>query len=167
MLNVSYEATPWAALPTAARRPGEAGVRRIFLMCLGSSVFENSLEWAIRSMRRACEKFRGFDLDIRIATYSGKVDPLLRQSELVFARETAKAIPPPVAQLGDVQPSQAVRAYPTVKRARESVSVPGPSPGSLAAGRQTSAPRASASAPARPQPCRIATSRSASCLAPR
>jgi len=84
VLEASYEATLWAAVLAAHRHGGAGGSRRVFLTCLGGGVFGNSMDWIALAMRRAFERFRDFDLDIRIVTYAGRIDPRLQALERDF-----------------------------------------------------------------------------------
>lgn len=86
VLEASYEATLCAAALAASRHRGEEASTRVFLTCLGGGVFGNPMEWIVEAMRSACMRFRDFDLDVRIVTYSGGVDPLLLQLEREFSR---------------------------------------------------------------------------------
>eukprot|EP00416_Gambierdiscus_australes_P027708 CAMPEP_0171084088 /NCGR_PEP_ID=MMETSP0766_2-20121228/18106_1 /TAXON_ID=439317 /ORGANISM="Gambierdiscus australes, Strain CAWD 149" /LENGTH=464 /DNA_ID=CAMNT_0011541569 /DNA_START=48 /DNA_END=1442 /DNA_ORIENTATION=- len=83
VLEASYEATLWAAVLSAARHKTE-GSRRIFLTCLGGGVFGNRMEWIEAAMDRAFTLFREYDLDVRIVTYGGNIDPRLRALEAKF-----------------------------------------------------------------------------------
>merc|ERR1711912_71815 len=42
------------------------------------------MEWVGAAMRRACERDRDYNLDVRVVTYSGEVHPLLQQLERDF-----------------------------------------------------------------------------------
>lgn len=85
ILEASYEATLCAALLTAQRHPAEPGARRVFLTSLGGGVFGNPMEWIVAAMRRACDRYKDYDLDVRVVTYAGEVHPLLRQLERDFS----------------------------------------------------------------------------------
>jgi len=77
ILEASYEATLWAALLNAHEHRGQQGSNRVFLTCLGGGVFGNSMAWIMQAMRRAFELFKECDLDVRVITYAGPVDPQL------------------------------------------------------------------------------------------
>jgi len=91
VLEASYEATLWAALQNAERHGGKGGSRRVFLTCLGGGVFGNSMDWIVQAMRRALATFRDCDLDVRIITYAGRIDPRLLALEREFNAAPAKA----------------------------------------------------------------------------
>jgi len=86
ILEASYEATLWAAVLAAQRHGGAHGSKKVFLTCLGGGVFGNSLGWIDHAMRRAFHIFRHYDLDIRIITYSGAIDPRLQKLQVDFPR---------------------------------------------------------------------------------
>lgn len=92
ILEASYEATLWAALLNAQRHGGRQGSRRVFLTCLGGGVFGNSMSWITQAMRRAFENFKDCDLDVRVVTYAGTVDPQLQAIEEEFAARHALAL---------------------------------------------------------------------------
>lgn len=81
VLEASYEATLYAALLSAQRHRGAKGSKKVFLTCLGGGVFGNPMESIVGAVRRACDLFSGYDLDIRIVTASGAVHPALLQLE--------------------------------------------------------------------------------------
>ena len=91
VLEASYEATLWAALLNAHRHSGSEGSRRVFLTCLGGGVFGNSMSWIMQAMRRAFEQFKDCDLDVRVVTFAGQVDPTLLAIEQEFAALAARA----------------------------------------------------------------------------
>lgn len=70
VLRASYEATLWVGLEAARRHGGMGGSRRVFLTLLGSGVFGNDMEWVVDAIRAACERFRHYDLDVRIVSYT-------------------------------------------------------------------------------------------------
>jgi len=101
VLEASYEATLWAALLAAQRHRGEGGSRKVFLTCLGGGAFGNPLDWIMRAMRRALDRFEGSGLDVRIVTYAGRVDPQLLALARAFAPGRPCRLPaaPPKAPL--------------------------------------------------------------------
>lgn len=84
VLEASYEATLLAGLLAAERHNGEGGSRRVFLTSLGGGVFGNPMEWIGVAMQRACERYKDYNLDIRVVTYAGEVHDLLKQLEVAF-----------------------------------------------------------------------------------
>jgi len=85
VLEAAYEATLWAALLNAQRH-GTPGSRRVFLTALGGGVFGNKMEWIAAAMERAFSRFSDKDLDVRIVTYSGSIDPRLQDLARTFRR---------------------------------------------------------------------------------
>lgn len=86
VLEAAYEATMWTALLTADRHRGEQGSRKVFLTSLGGGVFGNSMDWVARAIRKSCERFKDYALDVYVITYSGEVHPLLQQLEKDFKK---------------------------------------------------------------------------------
>merc|ERR1719183_2373019 len=62
ILEASYEATLCAGVLAAARHEGQLGSRRVFLTSLGGGVFGNPMEWVGAAMRRACERYKDYNL---------------------------------------------------------------------------------------------------------
>jgi hypothetical protein len=89
ILEASYEATLWAALLNAHNHGCRHGSRRVFLTCLGGGVFGNSMSWITQAMRRAFEQFKDCDLDIRVVTYAGRIDPQLLAFEQEYQARAA------------------------------------------------------------------------------
>jgi len=85
VLEAAYEAVLYVALLSAVRYRGKHGSRRVFLTCLGGGVLGNPLPWVVAAMRRALEKFRACNLDVRIVTYAGDVPPQLLALERDFS----------------------------------------------------------------------------------
>lgn len=109
VLEASYEATLWAALLNAHRHSGSEGSRRVFLTCLGGGVFGNSMSWIMQAMRRAFEQFKDCDLDVRVVTFAGQVDPTLLAIEQEFAVLAARAPERKRARQEDTQGAAAKR----------------------------------------------------------
>lgn len=84
LLEASYEATLCAGILAANRHGGQAGSRRVFLTSLGGGVFGNSMDWIEKAIRRACDRYKTYDLDVRIVTYAGEVHDKLQQLEKDF-----------------------------------------------------------------------------------
>jgi len=101
ILEASYEATLWAAVINASRHRGEHGSRRVFLTLLGGGVFGNSMSWILQAMRRAFSLCRHCDLDVRIVTYAGKIDPQLLAIEQEFA--PSLPVPRPMTRKREMQ----------------------------------------------------------------
>ena len=78
VLEASYDATLCAGLLAAQRHEGRDGSRRVFLTKLGGGVFGNPMEWIVAAMTRACERYKYYNLDVRIVTYAGEIDQLLQ-----------------------------------------------------------------------------------------
>jgi hypothetical protein len=117
VLEASYEATLWAALLNAHDHGGRHGSRRVFLTCLGGGVFGNSMSWIMQAMHRAFEQFKDCDLDVRIVTYAGQIDPQLLAIEQEYRGLAAdKKIDKKRARVEDVNED-------VVKKARSSSSV--------------------------------------------
>ena len=68
ILESLYESTLLAGLLNA-RRPG--GTNTVLLTQVGGGAFGNSRPWIETAMRRAFEKFKNEDLDVRIVCYGG------------------------------------------------------------------------------------------------
>jgi len=69
VLEASYEGVLLAALLEAERHGGAKASKRVFLTCIGGGVFGNRMEWIVDAMQSALERFRNFDLDVRIVCY--------------------------------------------------------------------------------------------------
>ncbi len=65
VLEASYEATLWAAVLNALT----TGSRVVLLTCVGGGVFGNDAVWIDTAMRRAFERARQFNLDVRLVSY--------------------------------------------------------------------------------------------------
>lgn len=91
VLEASYEATLWAGVLNAAKHSGAAGSRRVFLTSLGGGVFGNRDQWIDAAIRRALNRFKDFDLDVRIVNYAEPVPLWLRAIERDYFRERAPA----------------------------------------------------------------------------
>jgi len=79
ILEASYEATFHAALLNATRHQGEHASKVLYLTALGRGVLGNPVTTIAAAIRRACQKFKDVDLDIRIVTYQGRADPLFQE----------------------------------------------------------------------------------------
>lgn len=77
ILEASYEATICAALLASHRHAGKKGSHKIFLTTLGGGVFGNPIPWIASAIRTVCDKYKDYDLDIRIVTHSGQPHPAL------------------------------------------------------------------------------------------
>jgi hypothetical protein len=66
ILEAAYEATMWAAVLNAAR--GSSSV--VLLTSLGGGAFGNAESWIEDALRRALQLARGYDLDVRLVSYS-------------------------------------------------------------------------------------------------
>lgn len=70
VLQGSYEATLAAAVLTANRhRNSDAGARKVFLTLLGGGAFGNRAHWIYDAIRKACFKYRHWDLDVRVVSF--------------------------------------------------------------------------------------------------
>jgi len=85
VLEASYEATLCAAILTAERHKGAHGSRRVFLTSLGGGVFGNPMDWIGGAIRRACERYKHYNLDVFIVTYGGEVHGALKKLEDEFS----------------------------------------------------------------------------------
>lgn len=81
VLEASYEGVLLAALLEAERYGGAKGSKRVFLTCIGGGVFGNRIEWIVDAMQSALERFRNFDLDVRIVCYGQPEQALERLVE--------------------------------------------------------------------------------------
>jgi hypothetical protein len=79
VLESAYEATLLAAVETAQR----GGSNIVLLTHLGGGAFGNRREWIDAAMRRAFDRLRGFDLDVRLVSL-GEPGPDLKQMERDF-----------------------------------------------------------------------------------
>jgi len=84
VLEASYEATLWAAVMAAARHCGDEGSRKVFLTCLGGGVFGNSMHWIVEAIRRACSRFKDYNLDVRIVSFALPIPTCLLELEQEF-----------------------------------------------------------------------------------
>ncbi len=69
VLEASYEATICAGILNEDDK--------IYLTLVGGGVFGNELEWICSAIKRACEKYADYDLDIKIVNYSSISDEVL------------------------------------------------------------------------------------------
>lgn len=74
VLDAAYEATFLAAIDAAVRHPTERGARKVYVTLLGGGVFGNPYTWILQSIKRACERYRHYDLEVYIVSYSQSVD---------------------------------------------------------------------------------------------
>lgn len=79
ILGAAYEATMWAAVLNAKR----GGSNVVLLTRLGGGVFGNCDEWIDAAMRRALQKARAFDLNVKIVCY-GSPSPAMMQMARAF-----------------------------------------------------------------------------------
>jgi len=85
VLEASYEATFWSAVLAAERHKAYPhGSNIIYLTALGGGVFGNSMTWIGQAIKRSCEMFADYDLDIRVVTYGGAIPSELAQLERDF-----------------------------------------------------------------------------------
>jgi hypothetical protein len=66
VLEASYEATICTAIFNSIR----SGNNKVFLTLLGGGAFGNETEWIIKSIQRALNLYKHFDLDVAIVSYS-------------------------------------------------------------------------------------------------
>jgi len=69
VLRACFEATMLAAVLNAAAHPGEPGARRVFLSAIGGGVFGNEMSWVQAAMKKAFEKFKGYDLEVTLVSF--------------------------------------------------------------------------------------------------
>lgn len=80
VLDAAYEATVLAGVLNARR--GASNV--VLLTRLGGGAFGNDDAWIDAAMRRALDKVRGVDLDIRLVSF-GSPAPAMRETERLFS----------------------------------------------------------------------------------
>jgi len=69
VLRACFEATMSAGLLNAAAHPEEPGARRVFLTAIGGGVFGNDMMWVQDAMKRAFDKFKGYNLEVTLVSY--------------------------------------------------------------------------------------------------
>jgi len=84
VLEASYEATLWAAVLAGDRHCQDEGSRKVFLTCLGGGVFGNSMQWVADAIKRACNRFKDYDLDVRIVSFAPPIASCLQELEKEF-----------------------------------------------------------------------------------
>lgn len=77
VLRACYEATMLAGILNAAAHPEEPGARRMFLTAVGGGVFGNDMMWVQDAMKRAFDKFKGYELEVILVSY-GSATPQFR-----------------------------------------------------------------------------------------
>lgn len=77
VLQAAYEATLWAAVLNAKR--GASNI--VLLTRLGGGAFGNDDDWIHRAMRHALNAARGFDLDVKLVSYTSPSQELLKMVE--------------------------------------------------------------------------------------
>ena len=70
ILEATYEATFAVAIANAAT----TGNRTLYLTSVGGGAFGNDRRWIENAIRRACQIFRHYDLDVKIVCYRS-MDP--------------------------------------------------------------------------------------------
>jgi len=68
ILLAAYEST----FLTAIENKYKTGNNRLFLTLIGGGVFGNKMDWIIDAIEVSVEKYRQFDLDIKIVSYGGR-----------------------------------------------------------------------------------------------
>jgi len=80
VLYATYESTLLAAILNARRHNGKHASKTVYLSLVGGGAFGNPLQWIVDAIRRACEKFRNYDLNVVIVDYGSipqKVNDLI------------------------------------------------------------------------------------------
>jgi len=80
VLEAAYEATLWAAVLNARR--GASNI--VLLTRLGGDAFGNDDAWIDAAMRRALDKVRDFDLDVRLVSFR-QLAPSMLETEKMFS----------------------------------------------------------------------------------
>merc|ERR1712232_887865 len=88
----AYEATFLAAIDAVVRHPGARGAHRVFLTLLGGGVFGNALTWILAAIRRACERYRDFDLEVIVVNYSQSVDSRIKDLVNIWDKKRRKRL---------------------------------------------------------------------------
>jgi len=81
VLDATYEATLLVGILQAAKHNKELGSNKVFLTAVGGGVFGNPMPWIQAAIAKALHKFAGYDLEVVMVTYGGKVDPAFRALE--------------------------------------------------------------------------------------
>lgn len=76
---MTIKATFLAAIDAALRHPSAKSARKVYLTLLGGGVFGNALTWILSAIQRACERYRHFDLQVVVVSYSTGVDPRIKE----------------------------------------------------------------------------------------
>lgn len=69
VLCACFEATMIAGILNAAAHPEKRGSRRVFLTAIGGGVFGNDMKWVQDAMKRAFDKFKGYELEVTLVSY--------------------------------------------------------------------------------------------------
>ena len=80
VLDAAYEATVLASVLSARR----GGSNVVLLTRLGGGAFGNDDAWIDAAMRRALDKVRGVDLDVRLVSF-GSPAPAMLETERIFS----------------------------------------------------------------------------------
>jgi len=76
-----------AGVLNAAAHPDEPGARRVFLTAIGGGVFGNDMMWVQDAMKRAFDKFKGYNLEVTLVSY-GRQTPEFRPLLAAFGGTT-------------------------------------------------------------------------------